>query len=84
VNEDHAMTNMPGLAENEGFPQQPASKSEPNPGSTGLAQLLAMIDDLCRVQKQQRVRLMLVERSLRNLRQRVGSENRVSWGGPYS
>ncbi|SEG29423.1 hypothetical protein [Bosea lathyri] len=78
------MTNMPGLAGNEPLPQQTGNEPELNLGSTALAQLLATIDDMCRVQKQHRVRLMLVERSLRNLRQRVGTENRVTWDSPYS
>jgi hypothetical protein len=69
------MTNMPRLAENEPFPQQHGGEPELCPGRAAVARLMAMLDDVCRVQKQHRVRLMLVERSLRNLRRRVLDES---------
>lgn len=70
------MTNMPRLAEIEPLPQLLGCEAEPSRDSAAVAQLVAMLEEICRIQKQHRVRLMLVERSLRNLRRRVGEASR--------
>lgn len=70
------MTNMPRLAEIEPISQQSGGEPAPLRDSAAVAQLMAMLEEICRVQKQHRIRLMLVERSLRNLRRRVDDGSR--------
>jgi hypothetical protein len=72
------MSNMPRLAENERFPQPHGGELDPFFGSAAMTQLMAMLEDVCRVQKQHRVRLMLVERSLHKLRRRVSGAGRTA------
>ena len=64
------MPDMPRLVENPSLFQRLGFESEPVSASANIAQLMAMLEDICRIQKQHGIRLMLLERQLRTLRQR--------------
>lgn len=64
------MPDMPRLVENPSLFQRLGFEPEPVSVSANMAQLMAMLEDICRIQKQHGIRLMLLERQLRTLRQR--------------
>ncbi|MGO4665440.1 hypothetical protein [Bosea sp. 2RAB26] len=70
-NEDHTMPDMPRLVENPSLFQRLGLEPEPARAGVNMAQLLAILEDMCRIQKQHGIRLMLLERQLRTLRQRA-------------
>lgn len=65
------MPDMPRLVENPSLFQRLGLEPEPARAGVNMAQLLAILEDMCRIQKQHGIRLMLLERQLRTLRQRA-------------
>lgn len=65
------MPDMPRLVENPSLFQRLGLEPEPAPAGANMAQLLAILEDICRIQKQHGIRLMLLERQLRTLRHRA-------------
>ncbi|MGO4671910.1 hypothetical protein AB4Z40_03340 [Bosea sp. 2YAB26] len=65
------MPDMPRLVENPSLFQRLGLEPEPARAGVNMAQLLAILEDMCRIQKQHGIRLMLLERQLRTLRHRA-------------